>query len=124
MNDEQRPPGQPQVVYVERKSNGLAVAALTCGIVGLVLGLIPILFFIAWALGITAFVLGLVARGRVKRDPEIGRRKMATWGVWLGVAAFAMGCVGFAVLDDIFSDTEEDLEQIERDLERDLENVP
>jgi hypothetical protein len=118
------PPEQgPQVVYVERRGNGMAVAALVCGIVGLVLGFIPLLFVIAWALGITAFVLGLVARGRAKRNPEIGRKTMATWGVVLGVAAFAMGCVGYAVLDDIFTDTEEELEQIDENLQRDLDRL-
>lgn len=102
------------MVYVEKSGNGMAVAALVCGIVGLVLALIPILFFVGWGLGITAFVLGLVSRRRASRDPKIGRKAMATWGVALGVLSFLMGCVGYAILDDAFNDLDEDLSCIEK----------
>jgi hypothetical protein len=111
-------PGQQQVVYVERAGNGLAIAALVTGIVGLVLGFIPILFFIAWGLGITAFILGLVARRRAVRKPEVGRKGMATAGIVLGVLAFGMGIVGLAVLDDIFSDTTDELDRAADCLDR------
>jgi Domain of unknown function (DUF4190)/Protein of unknown function (DUF2510) len=111
-------PSERQVVYVEQAGNGLAVAALVTGIVGLVLGFIPILFFIAWALGITAFVLGLVARRRAVRKPHVGRKGMATAGIVLGVLAFGMGIVGLAVLDDIFSDTSDELDRAADCLDR------
>jgi lysylphosphatidylglycerol synthetase-like protein (DUF2156 family) len=104
-----------EVVYVQQATNGLAVAALVCGIVGVVLGLIPILFFVAWALGIVAFVLGLIARRRAKREPAIGRKTMATWGVVLGIASFGLGCVGYAILVDAFEDTDEELEELEEE---------
>jgi Domain of unknown function (DUF4190)/Protein of unknown function (DUF2510) len=110
-------PGQ-QVVYVEQAGNGLAIAALVTGIVGFVLGWIPILFFIAWALGITAFILGLVARRRAVRKPEVGRKGMATAGVVLGILAFGMGIVGLAVLDDVFSDTADELDRAADCLDR------
>lgn len=90
-------PSADQVIYVEKAGNGLAVAALVTGIVGLVLALIPLLFFVGWGLGITAFVLGLVARSKAKK-PGIGRKTMATWGVVLGLLSFGMGSVGYSVI--------------------------
>ena len=102
--------GPQHVVYVESASNGLAVAALVLGIVGLVLGLIPILFFIAWICGIVGFVLGLVGRRRATKNPAVGRKTMATWGVALSILAFGMGCVGYAVLTDAFEDASDELE--------------
>jgi hypothetical protein len=93
---------QQQVIYVQQRGNGMAVGAFVCGLVGFVLGLIPILFFIAWALGIVAFVLGLVARRRGK-DPNIGRRTMATWGTVLGVLSFGIGVVGYVIVANAFS---------------------
>src|SRR5437764_13179001 len=90
-----------QFVYVEHRGNGLAVASLVCGIVGFVLGLIPILFFVAWTLGPTAFILGLVGRGRAKRNHSAGRKTMATWGVVLGIAALGIGIAGYAIVTNV-----------------------
>ena len=114
-----QPSGPPQqVVYVQQAGNGLAVAGLVTGIVGLVLGLIPILFFLAWALGITGFIFGLVARGKAKRNPAVGRKTMATWAIVLGVGAFAMGCAGYAIVNDAFSDLDRDLNATSSCLDR------
>src|SRR5436305_5330947 len=56
-------PAAPSVIYVEKAaSNGLAVAALVLGIIGVVVGLIPLFFFIALPLGVLAFVFGLIGR--------------------------------------------------------------
>ncbi len=89
-----------RVVYVERQTNTMAAVALTLALIGLVLGLIPILFWIAWAGGIAGLVLGLVARRRAGRNPELGRKTMATWAAVLGLAAFGLGCVGYAIVSD------------------------
>jgi hypothetical protein len=43
-------------------AGGLMVASLICGIVGVVVGVIPLFFFVAWVLGLVAVVLGFVAR--------------------------------------------------------------
>jgi hypothetical protein len=101
MSDEQQQ-REPQVVYIERPGNGLAIAALVCGIVGAVIGLVPILFVGAWALGAVALTLGLLARRRAKRTPEAGRGRMALAGVLLGVVAITLGGVGVAIVDDAF----------------------
>jgi hypothetical protein len=85
------------VIHVERQENGLAIGALASGLVGTALGFVPVLFSTAWGLGLAAFTLGLVARGRAGRLPQAGRRTMATCGLALGIAAFALGCAGYAI---------------------------
>jgi hypothetical protein len=79
-------PGQPaQVVYHVTQpvmSNGLATAALVCGIVGLVL------FWTVWIgliLGILAIVFGAVGRSRAAQGAP--NKSQATAGLWLGIAA-------------------------------------
>jgi Protein of unknown function (DUF2510) len=111
------PPAPGQVLYVEKAGNGLAVGALVCGIVGLTLGLIPILFIIAWALGLVAIVLGIIARRRAVQKPEVGRKTMSTVSVVLGVLALAIGGVGYAIVNDAFEDVDEATEELEEDLD-------
>jgi hypothetical protein len=96
--------------------------------VGLVLGLVPILFAVAWALGLVAVVLGIIARRRAVRRPEVGRKTMSTVSIVLGVLSIGIGCVGYAIVNDAFEDLEESSEELEQDLkesgrelERDLD---
>jgi hypothetical protein len=91
----------------------MAVGALVCGIVGAVLGLIPLLYILALALGITALVLGLIARRRVSREPTIGRKTMATWGAALGAVAIALGVIGAVIVEDAVDDIDQAFEEIE-----------
>jgi hypothetical protein len=79
-------PGQPaQVVYHVTQpvmSNGLATAALVCGIVGLVL------FWTVWVgliLGVLAIVFGAVGRSRAALGAP--NKSQATAGLCLGIAA-------------------------------------
>ena len=104
------PEGGERVVSVERRGNGMAVAALVCGIIGAVIGLVPILFVGAFVLGVLALVFGLVGRGRAKREPAVGRKTMATWGAALGVVAVILGFVGVAIVDDASEDLDRDLD--------------
>lgn len=63
-----------------RGGNGLAIAALVCGIVGL--------FVFAIILGPLALILGLVALNKAKRGA--GHRGLAIAGVVLGVVDIAL----------------------------------
>lgn len=86
-------PPPPQVAAptaaVVQPTNGIALAALITGIAGaLIGGAMNILFFMGLALGATAFILGAIGRRREYR------RKMATWGMLLGVLAFGFGIYG------------------------------
>jgi Protein of unknown function (DUF2510) len=98
------PPTGGQTIYVERAGNGIPVAAMVCGIVGAIFGLIPITGVIALALGLVAFVLGIMGRRRVKRDPAVGRKGVATAGVILGVIAITLGIIGLVIVNDVAND--------------------
>lgn len=75
----------PAPPYAPRRTSGLAVAALACGIAGLTL--FPVLASIA------AVVLGIMARDELRRDPALDGEGMATAGLvlgWIGVALAAL----------------------------------
>jgi hypothetical protein len=69
------------------RSAGFAVAALICGLVGVFLGFIPLVFFLGWLLAVLAIVFGVVGR----KSP---RRGMAGWGIGLGVLGLLTGVIG------------------------------
>jgi hypothetical protein len=73
-------------------TGGLAVAALTVGIVGVVLSFTVVFGFV---LGAAAIVLGAIA---------IGRARTGAGGKGMGVAGLALGCVAivFAILMIVF----------------------
>lgn len=111
------PQPQQQVVYVQNVSNGLAVASLVLGIVGFFLGLIPILFIVAWALGVPGFILGIAGIRKANRLGGV-RKTMAIWGVVMSVAAFGMGCLGVAIVNDAFNDLDRDLNNASQELDK------
>jgi Domain of unknown function (DUF1707)/Domain of unknown function (DUF4190) len=81
-------PGRPGYVDApdilqRRHTNGLAVAALICGVAQ------P---FTAMVTTIPAIALGHIARGQIKRTGDDGR-SMATWGMALGWAGLAASVV-------------------------------
>ena len=96
------PPSAPAAAPV-RRGNGLAVAALVLGIIGVLSGLIPLLFFFAWVLGVLAFVFGWLGRTAVKRDPSRSGRGQAIAGVILGAIAVVLGVVGIVIVAGVFS---------------------
>lgn len=109
---------EPQVVYVEKAGNGMAVTALVCGIVGFMFGLGPaILYVFPLGLGAVAIVFGILGRRKATKDPAVGRKTMATWGVALGILAFILGIVGAATVEEAVDDFEEDIEEIEREFD-------
>jgi hypothetical protein len=68
---------------VQRRTNGLAIAALVCGVTQPFTGMLTT---------IPAIILGHVARGQIRQTGEDGN-SMATWGLvlgWAGAAAIVM----------------------------------
>lgn len=116
MSEEPAPPGPVthRVEIVERKGNGLAVAGLVLGIVGVAIGLVPLFFVGAFICGALALIFGVVAWRAVRRLPERGRKGMAVWATILGVAAIALGGVGAAIVTDAFNDLERDLNELQQ----------
>lgn len=99
---------------IEREpSNGLAIAALVCGIVGVVLGILPWTFWAAWVLGVLAIVFGAIGRRKADREPASGRRSMATAGLILGIVAIVFGIIGLIVLMSFFNDVGSSLNELE-----------
>jgi hypothetical protein len=119
----QRHQGQPpqQVVYVERAGNGLAVASLVLGIVGVVFGLIPLTFFIALICGVLALIFGIV--GWRAANKGRGRKGLAVSGTVLGVVALLLAFAGVFIIGEAADDLENELDEINRQFEEDLENL-
>ncbi|MGW2561367.1 DUF4190 domain-containing protein [Streptomyces sp. NPDC001514] len=76
--------------------NGLGTAALILGIIGALSGLIPFFFWLAGILGLIGLILGLSARGRVKRG-EASNKGIATTGVVLGLVSLILSVVGAVI---------------------------
>jgi len=126
----QQPHGQPGFGAggpAGAPKNGLGVAALVLGIIGV----LSALFFIGGVLGLVAIGLGIAARGRVKRR-EATNGGMALAGIILGIlaalitAAVILFTVVFAgdvisCIADAGDDTAA-VEQCEREFEDDLTN--
>jgi hypothetical protein len=70
------------------RSNGLAIAGLVCGIVGLVV--------FAIVLGPLAIIFGSVGLSRANHGAE--HRTMAIWGIVLGVADIVLWLIVLAVM--------------------------
>ncbi|WP_084697373.1 DUF4190 domain-containing protein [Glaciibacter superstes] len=82
-----------QVVYqqvVRPPSNGMAVAALICGILGVLPALTIILIFLSPIPAILAIIFGFVGLNTSKRVNGLGRG-MALWGICLGFTPLVLG---------------------------------
>ncbi len=73
-----------------QRTEGLAVASLIVSVVGfLCFGVIT---------GPIGIVLGVVARGRIDRDPTLKGRGLATAGIIVGACVFVLSLAGFLLL--------------------------
>ncbi len=82
-------PWQP----VTRPSRTLAALSMVGGLVAVATGWMPFLFVVGAAAGITAIVLGVVARGRIRQGRATGSG-MAIAGLVLGPVGLALCIVG------------------------------
>lgn len=97
--NEQSPPipqPMPQIVYVENRNNSAAMAGLILGILGLLTGgLLAILFWFSWVLGLIGLIFAFVGLSKSKRTGI--RKKMAIWAIVLNVLAIGSGFYGLSV---------------------------
>lgn len=84
---------------------GLQVTSIIAGIFGVICGLIPLFFLGAWAFGLVALVVGIMAYRRAR---SVGQ-KQGRAGIILGVIALALGVVGIVIVSDAFDDLDDDL---------------
>jgi hypothetical protein len=89
-------PAYPVAVQ-QAPRNGLGIAALILGIVGVVVGIIPFFFWVAGILGVIGLILGFVGRGRAKRG-EATNGTMALWGIITSAVAVVVSIVGLVIL--------------------------
>lgn len=111
---------QQQIVYVKAGSNGLAIAGFVCALVGVLFGMIPILFLGAFLFGVLGVVFSAIGLNKSKRTDgfgqPIGRGKMALAGVILSIVAFVLGGVGVAVTADAVNDIDKAVTEFEQDM--------
>jgi len=75
------------------KNNGLAIAALVCGVLGLISCGFTLIISLA------AIVLGAVGRGQIRRSAGQQQGEgMAITGLILGIVGFVMGLITLAIL--------------------------
>ena len=72
----------------EKKSNGLSIAALVCGILGIIGTFIPIVCFFTFVLAILGNVFGILGR------KKCASKGMGTAGLVLGIIGTAFGLIG------------------------------
>jgi hypothetical protein len=93
-----QPPGYAAVGDTVGNGNGIAVAAMVCGIVSVALGWIPFLFVIGAVLAVLAIIFGIIGIGRARKS---GRRKgFAIAGLVTGSAGVlaAVGGLVFTIV--------------------------
>lgn len=80
---------QPQQAYPAQPNNGLAIASLVLGIVGLVFSFIPIIGIIAWPMVILGVIFGGIGISKANETP----------GASSGMAVAGLTCslVGLAI---------------------------
>lgn len=76
-------------VSSNNNSNGLSIAALVCGILGIVGGFIPVVQYFTLVLSILGVVFGVMGRKRAN-----GKSGLATAGLVLGVIGLAVSLLG------------------------------
>ncbi|MBP2364500.1 hypothetical protein JOF36_000196 [Pseudonocardia parietis] len=91
--------------------NGLGIAALCLGVVGLLFGLVPFTGFIAFALGAVGAILGLVGFARARRGTATNL-KTAVSGTVLSALAIALGIWGMVIVFTGLNQLAEDLQTV------------
>lgn len=109
-------PWGPPPPPVSQARNGLGIAALVTGIVGLVLGIIPFLFWLGGVLGVLSLVLGLVGHARARRG-EASDKGAAVAGIVLGAVTVVVSLVWLVVIVMAVGDVADDLEKEIREQE-------
>ncbi|MBT2445092.1 DUF4190 and DUF4352 domain-containing protein [Streptomyces sp. ISL-36] len=102
-------PGMPQPPFPQQARNGLGVAALVVGIVGLVFGIIPFLFWLGGILGVLALIFGIIGHGRARKG-EATNKGAALTGIILGAVTIVVSLVWLIVIVTAVKDVANDME--------------
>lgn len=107
--------GSPQAPPTNPERNGLGLAALITGVVGILFGFIPLTFFFALILGVIGLILGLAGLSRVRKN-KATNKGTTTSGAIAGVVAIALGIWGMTALFSATNQLIEDLDEISNDM--------
>jgi lysylphosphatidylglycerol synthetase-like protein (DUF2156 family) len=113
------PPPGPTSTAPQPPSNAPAIAALVCGIVGVVLSWIPFINFLAVILAIVAIITGVVGLRRAG-PPEAPGKGMAIAGLITGAVALVVSVVVLWGIATLFTDPAFQ-EELDRELQRQRE---
>jgi hypothetical protein len=92
------PPTAPTIhLAAAPMRNGLGIAALCCGLVGLLIGLVPLMFLASGALGILAIVFAIIAMRRAQRG-EASNRFTAIVALGTGIGASVLAVTGIVIV--------------------------
>lgn len=92
--------------------NGLGIAALCCGVAGILAGLVPILFVATAALGLLAIVFGIFAIHHVSTGKS-SNRVISIGGLVTGVIAFGLAVWGVSVIFAGLAALSHDLDELD-----------
>jgi hypothetical protein len=92
------PPAAPTIHFAAAPMrNGFGIAALCCGLVGMLTGIVPIMFLVSGTLGIVAIVFAVIGMRRAKHG-EASNRSMAIVGLGAGIGASILAIVGIVIV--------------------------
>lgn len=102
--------------------NGPGIAALILGIIGVIAGLVPAMFWLSGTLGLIGVILGIVAVSRVRKRRATNGKTSWT-GLIASAIAFVLGIVGLGIVVTAVDDAVRELDQISEDFERDIDEL-
>lgn len=108
-------PAGPATAPAPTGTNGLAIAALVLGIIGIAAGTIPLFFFVAGTCGLLGVIFGCVGRKKAKAGAPY--MKMAGWGLATGVIAMGLSFAGAVTVFSAVDQFGQDMENIGAGLE-------
>lgn len=92
------PPTAPTIHFAAAPMrNGLGIAALCCGLVGMLIGLVPLMFLASGTLGILAVVFAVIGMRRAQHA-EASNRSMAIIGLGTGIGASILAITGIVIV--------------------------
>ncbi|WP_206427345.1 DUF4190 domain-containing protein [Clostridium rectalis] len=74
----------------QKRTDGMAIASLVCGIVGLVFLFMPIVYGLGIIPAILAIVFGNISKGKIRKDPNLDGYGMAKAGFICGVVGVVL----------------------------------
>lgn len=93
------PPSGEQI-HFQSNGNGVPIAGFVFGLVGALIGLIPVLFWLTIPLGLMGMLLGGVGWRRAVNSPGSGGKRLSIAGAILGAIAIVLALVASVIIDN------------------------